>query len=144
MIKPIHVLIIEDNPADVDLMKESLEASKLHIELSVMTDGAESIEFLNCRGPYESVRHPDLILLDLNLPGKSGQEVLAEIKQHQNLKRIPVVVLTSSDAEKDVVKSYDLGANCYVIKPVDLKTFQMIVSAIGNLWFTVVKLPPTN
>ncbi len=140
--RPIQVLLVEDNPADVDLAREALEASRLHLEISVATDGIDAIEFLHGRGRHTGVPRPDLILLDLNLPRKSGRELLAEIKMNQELKRIPVVVLSSSEAEKDILQSYNLGANCYVTKPVDLRIFQSIVQGIEGFWFTIVKLPP--
>lgn len=142
MIKSVQVLLVEDNPADVDLAREALEASRLHLQISVATDGVEALEFLQRRGRYADAPRPDLILLDLNLPRKSGRELLADLKNDKDLKRIPVVVLSSSEAEKDVLQSYDLGANCYVTKPVDLRVFQSIVQGIEGFWFTIVKLPP--
>lgn len=138
----IHVLLVEDNPADVDLAREALEASRLHLEISVAMDGVDALDFLRARGRYSDVSRPDLILLDLNLPRKSGRELLAEIKMDPELKRIPVVVLSSSEADRDVLESYSLGANCYVTKPVDLRVFQSIVQGIEGFWFTIVKLPP--
>ncbi len=141
MSKGIHVLLVEDNAADADLTSETLEGSKLHVELSVAIDGVQALAMLNRRGEYASRARPDLILLDLNLPKKDGRQVLAEIKANPELRGIPVVILTSSDAEKDVAQSYALGANCYVTKPVDLGAFQSIVQAVEGFWFTVVKLP---
>jgi two-component system, chemotaxis family, response regulator Rcp1 len=139
--KPIHILLVEDNPADADLTRETFETSKLHLKLSVTVDGIQALEFLRRRTGYSRAPRPDLILLDLNLPKKDGREILAEIKADDNLRQIPVVILTSSDAEKDIAQSYALGANCYVTKPVDLKAFQTIVQAVEDFWFTVVKLP---
>jgi CheY-like chemotaxis protein len=141
MNKPIRILLVEDNPGDADLTKETLEAGKLHLEISVAVDGVEAVAYMLRKPPYADAELPDLVLLDLNLPKMSGQEVLAEIKQHAALREIPVVILTSSDAEQDIVKSYQLGANCYVTKPVGLVAFQTIVQSIENFWFTVVKLP---
>jgi len=139
----IHVLLVEDNPADADLTRETLETSKLRIELSVAVDGIQAMSMLRSRGAGAAGQYPDLILLDLNLPRMDGRQTLSEIKNDVALKHIPVVILTSSDAEKDVAQSYDLGANCYVTKPVDLRAFQNIVAAVEDFWFTVVKLPPT-
>lgn len=138
----LQVLLVEDNPADVDLARDALETSNLPLEISVATDGIEALEFLQGRGRYIGASRPDLILLDLNLPRKNGKELLAEIKLDKDLKRIPIVILSSSEAEKDVTQSYDLGANCYVTKPVDLKVFQAIVRGIEEFWFSIVKLPP--
>ena len=141
MNKPIRVLLVEDNPGDADLTKETLETGKFYLDISVVVDGALALAYLLREPPYENIEPPDLILLDLNLPKIDGQQVLKEIKQHEQLRQIPVVILTSSDAEQDIVKSYNLGANCYVTKPVGLVAFQSIVRAIENFWFTVVKLP---
>jgi len=138
---PIHVLLVEDNPADADLTRETLETSKLRLELSVAMDGIEAMRFLRREGEHVAAPRPDLILLDLNLPKKDGRQILIEIKADSQFRRIPVVILTSSDAERDVAQSYALGANCYVTKPVDLKAFQAIVQAVEDFWFTVVKLP---
>lgn len=137
----IHVLLVEDNPADADLTRETLETSKLRLELSVAMDGIEAMRFLRREGEHVGAPRPDLILLDLNLPKKDGRQILIEIKADSQFRRIPVVILTSSDAERDVAQSYALGANCYVTKPVDLKAFQAIVQAVEDFWFTVVKLP---
>jgi len=141
MDQPIHVLLVEDNPADADLTRETLETSKLHVELSVAVDGVQALEFLRRKGRFATAPRPDLILLDLNLPKKDGRETLAEIKADDDFRQIPIVVLTSSDAERDVAQSYALGANCYVTKPVDLRAFQTIVQAVEDFWFFVVKLP---
>jgi CheY-like chemotaxis protein len=141
MTTPIHVLLVEDNPGDACLTRDTLEQSKLLIKIAVTTDGDDALDYLLGRGDHVGVALPDLIVLDLNLPRVGGREVLAEMKRHEQLSRIPVVVLTSSDAEKDVLMSYKLGASCYVTKPVGLEAFQAIVKAIENFWFTVVKLP---
>jgi two-component system response regulator len=141
MEKKIEILLVEDNPGDVELTRENLESCKLANNLHVVNDGIAAMQFLTNQPPFADVPRPDLVLLDLNLPGKDGREVLAEIKKDQHLRRIPVVILTSSDAEVDIVKTYDLGANCYVQKPLDLARFERIVQAIEDFWFTVVKLP---
>ena len=138
---PIRVLLVEDNPGDADLTRESLEESRLRLEIDVAVDGAQALDRLFRRPPYEAADPPDLVLLDLNLPKVGGREVLARLKQDPILHAIPVVVLTSSDAEHDIVGSYELGANCYVTKPVGLDAFQSIVRSIEDFWFTVVKLP---
>ena len=141
MTKPIHVLLVEDNPADADLMRDTIESGKLHLDIATVRDGAEAIQYVRSQGAYANAPRPDLILLDLNLPKVNGRQVLAEIKGDADLRGIPVVVLTSSSAENDIAQSYDLGANCYVIKPVDLKAFQSIVQTVESFWFAVVKLP---
>ena len=136
MNRPIRVLLIEDNPGDADLTAETLEAGKLHVDIAVAPDGVAALSQLR-----EAREPPDLILLDLNLPKLDGREVLRQIKAHDELRRIPVVILTSSDAEQDIMRSYDLGANCYVTKPVGLDAFQAIVRSVEDFWFTVVRLP---
>ena len=141
MVKPIDILMVEDNLGDVRLTKESLNHAKVRNRLSVVGDGIEAIRYLRKEGPYSEVARPDLILLDLNLPKKSGHEILKEIKQDSSLKRIPVVVMTSSPAEEDIIKSYDLHANCYVTKPVDFVQFNKIVKSVEDFWMSVVKLP---
>jgi len=141
MSEPLQVLLVEDNPGDVDLTRESLEHSPLRIELTVAVSGTEALGILHRKGRFGSASRPDLVLLDLNLPGIDGRGVLAEIKQHAELRRIPVCVLTSSPAETDVVQSYDLGANCYVVKPIDFRTFQEILRKVENFWFTTARLP---
>lgn len=138
---PIQVLLVEDNPGDADLTRECLKTSQLQIELTVVVNGTQAISFLHKRGQFASSLTPDLILLDLNLPGLDGRAVLRNIKKDDKLRRIPVCVLSSSATEADVLESYHMGANCYVVKPIDFKTFQGIVYAIENFWFTVVKLP---
>ena len=139
--QPVEILLVEDNPGDVRLTREALRDGKIHTRLSVVSDGEEALDFLHRRGRFSNVPRPDLILLDLNLPRMSGQEVLAEIKQDQHLRRVPVVVLTSSEAEQDILASYDLNANCYITKPVDLTQFIRVVRSIEDFWLTVVKLP---
>ena len=141
MTTPIRVLLVEDNPGDAFLTRDTLEQSKLLIEIAITTDGEDALDYLLSRGAYVGVALPDLIVLDLNLPKLGGRELLAEMKQHPQLQGIPVVVLTSSDADRDVVMSYKLGASCYVTKPVGLEAFQAIVKSIESFWFTVVKLP---
>lgn len=138
---PLQVLLVEDNPGDADLTRESLEDGKLHVDITVLPDGEAALAYLKQQPPYQDARRPDLILLDLNLPRISGREVLAEIKSDPGLRAIPVVVLSSSAAEQDISKCYDLGANCYVTKPVGLAAFQSIVQAVENFWFTIVRLP---
>ncbi|HEX7364715.1 MAG TPA: response regulator [Dehalococcoidia bacterium] len=140
--KAIEILIVEDNPGDVRLTKEAMKDAKVLNELHVVKDGVEALAFLRRQGKYASAVRPDLILLDLNLPKKDGRAVLAEIKEDPQLKLIPVVVLTISKAEEDIIKSYELHANCYITKPVDLEQFMEVVKAIENFWLTVVKLPP--
>jgi CheY-like chemotaxis protein len=141
MNQPIKVLLVEDNPGDADLTRETLEDGKLLLKITVVSDGAQALDFLLRRPPFRNVWTPDLILLDLNLPKLSGREVLAEIQKHPQLRVIPVVVLTSSDSEQDISKSYEMGANCYVTKPVGLEAFQAIVRSVESFWFTVVRLP---
>ncbi|RJQ14695.1 MAG: response regulator [Nitrospiraceae bacterium] len=138
---PIEVLLVEDNPADVRLMKESLRDSKVRNNLHVVNDGEAAMSFLRREGKYSGVPQPDLIMLDLNLPKKDGREVLQEIKTDPALKHIPVVVVTTSSADEDIIKSYCLHANCFVTKPVDLDQFIKVVQAIEDFWFTIVKLP---
>ncbi len=137
----IKVLLVEDNPGDVRLTKEALKEGKMLNRVTVVGDGVEALSFLRRQGKYADAGQPDLILLDLNLPKKDGRQVLAEIKADPGLKRIPVVVLTTSSAEEDILKTYDLHANCYVTKPVDLEQFMRVVKSIEDFWITVVKLP---
>ncbi len=139
---PIEILLVEDNPGDVRLTKEALKEGKVTNKINVVMDGMEAMAFLHREGKYASAPKPDLILLDLNLPKKNGREVLSEIKMDSRLKCIPVVVLTSSQAEKDIVMTYNLHANCYITKPVDFGQFIDVVKSIENFWFNVVKLPP--
>ena len=140
-VKEIEILMVEDSPGDVRLAIEALKDAKIHNHLSVVSDGEEALAFLRRQGPYANAPRPDLILLDLNLPKKDGREVLKEIKQAENLKRIPVVILTISTAERDILRAYDLHANCYINKPVDFEQFTDVVKSIEDFWFTVVKLP---
>ena len=140
--KPIKILLVEDNPGDADLAREALEESKIKNDLYVVDDGEKAMQFLYRQGEYTSVPRPDLVLLDLNLPKKDGREVLKEIKSDPGLRRIPVVILTISKAEEDVLKSYDLHANCYITKPIDLSQFMKVVRSIEDFWLTIVKLPP--
>ena len=141
MKREIEILLVEDNPGDVRLTKEALNEGKILNNLNVVADGVEATAFLYQEGKYKDAPRPDLILLDLNLPKKDGREVLAEIKTHGNLRRIPVVILTSSAAEQDIVASYNLQANCYITKPVDLDQFLNVIKSIEHFWLTVVKLP---
>jgi two-component system, chemotaxis family, response regulator Rcp1 len=138
---PIEILLVEDNPGDVELTREALHDSKVHMRLSVVNDGVDALAFLRREGPHADAPRPDLILLDLNLPKKDGRAVLADVKGDPSLRHIPVVILTSSQAEQDILRAYDLHANCYVTKPVDLDQFITIVRSIEQFWFTVVKLP---
>ena len=140
-IKLADILLVEDNPGDVRLAKEALKESKLLNKLYAVEDGIEAMAFLRQEGDYADVPRPDLVLLDLNLPRKNGREVLAEIKADETLKRIPVVVLTVSRAEEDVLKSYNLHANCYISKPFDMEQFVKVVKSIEDFWFSIVKLP---
>jgi len=138
---PVEILLVEDNPGDYRLTQEALREGKVYNNLHWAKDGVEALEFLSQRGKYEGVPRPDIILLDLNLPKKDGREVLAEIKSDEALRPIPVVILTTSQAEEDVLRSYDLHANCYVTKPVDLEKFITVVQSIDRFWLTVVTLP---
>lgn len=139
--KSIEVLLVEDNPGDVRLITEALKDAKIHIHISVAPDGVEALALLRGEGKHSTAVLPDLILLDLNLPKMNGHELLAKIKQDKNLHRIPVVVVTSSKADHDIAASYDLHANCFVTKPVNLDQFFNVVEAIRDFWFVVVKLP---
>lgn len=138
----IDILIVEDNKGDARLIKEIFNESKLYNSLYFVSDGVEAMDFLRKSGKYANMPLPDLIILDLNLPKKDGREVLMEIKQDENLKHIPIVIMTISQADEDIIKSYNLHANCYVTKPIDLTQFMKVVKSIENFWFTVVKLPP--
>lgn len=140
--KGVEVLLVEDDPADVELTSEGLKSAKMSIRLNVVDDGIKAMQYLRKEGAYSSVERPDLILLDLNLPKKSGREVLLEIKADPGLKAIPVVVLTTSEAEADIVKCYDTGANCFITKPVGFDAFVKVVNTLEDFWFTVVKMPP--
>ncbi|MBU0996401.1 MAG: response regulator [Proteobacteria bacterium] len=140
-IRPIEILIVEDNPGDVDLAREAFANGKFNNEIQVAADGEEAMRFLKKEGEYVDATRPDLILLDLNLPRKDGREVLAEIKQNDDLKMIPVVILTTSQAEEDILRSYNLHANCYVTKPLDVKQFFKVVKSIKEFWMSIVVLP---
>jgi two-component system, chemotaxis family, response regulator Rcp1 len=142
--EPVEILLVEDNPGDVRLTKEALREGKVYNNLHWAKDGVEALEFLRREGKHAKAPRPDIILLDLNLPKKDGREVLEIIKGDDGLKHIPVVVLTTSKAEEDVVKSYALHANCYVTKPVDLEKFIVVVRSIDRFWLTVVTLPPSK
>lgn len=139
---PIEVLIIEDNPADVDLVKEAFRDGKLAINLVVAIDGEEAMTYLRKEHEYVSAKTPDLVLLDLNMPIKNGFEVLDEMKQDPELKRIPVIIMTISKTEEDVLKSYNLHANAYIIKPVELNQFISAIRSVEHFWLAIVKLPP--
>jgi two-component system, chemotaxis family, response regulator Rcp1 len=139
--RPIDILLVEDNPGDVRLTKELLKESKIHNNLTVIDNGEDALLFLRRTDKYPNASRPDLILLDLNLPRKNGSEVLASIKNDLELRRIPVVILTSSKAEEDIAKTYDLHANCYISKPVGLEQFAAVVKSIDDFWLTIVRLP---
>jgi len=140
--KPIEILLVEDSPSDTKLTKEALEAGKIANNLNCVVDGAEAMEYLRQKGKFAGKPRPDLIMLDLNLPRKDGREVLAELKADPDLKLIPVIVLTTSRSDKDVLRSYELNANCYITKPVDFEHFIDVVKSIEEFWLTVVTLPP--
>lgn len=139
--RPIEILLVEDNPADARLTKEALKEGKILNNLHLARDGVEAMDFLRRREPFGDAVRPDLILLDLNMPKKDGREVLAEVKGDEGLRSIPIVVMTSSKAEEDIIRSYNLHANCYVTKPVDLDQFLVVVKAIEDFWVSVVALP---
>jgi CheY-like chemotaxis protein len=141
-LKPIEILMVDDNLGDIRLTLEALKGSKVKNTIHVVHDGIEAMSFLHRQGNYAMAPRPDLILLDLNMPKKDGREVLAEIKSDEQLKSIPVVILTVSQAEEDILKTYNLHANCYISKPVDLDQFMNIVKSLEDFWFTIVKLPP--
>lgn len=140
----INILLVEDNPGDIRLTKEVLKEGKIRNSLSVVTDGEEALLFLKKEGPYKAAFTPDIILLDLNLPKKDGREVLSQIKEDNVLKLIPVIVLTTSDAEQDIINMYAHHANCYITKPVDFNQFINVIRSIENFWLTIVKLPKTD
>ncbi len=142
--RPIEILLVEDNPGDVRLTREALTEGKVNNNLYVAKDGVEALDFLLRQGEFSDAVQPDLILLDLNLPRMDGRELLARIKNEPDLRRIPVVILTTSKAEADIVKTYDLHANCYITKPVDLEQFIVVVQSIESFWMTIVKLPPNG
>ena len=139
--RPIEVLLVEDDPGDVELTREAMEVAKLAVNLRVVKDGEEAMLYLRKVGSYARAVRPDLVLLDLNMPRKDGREVLRDIREDPELTSLPVIVLTTSDSEEDVLSTYDIGANCYVTKPVGLDQFVKAVQSIGNFWFGLVKLP---
>jgi CheY-like chemotaxis protein len=140
-VTPARILLVEDNPGDVRLTREALKEGRIINELAVVSDGVEAMNYLRRGGKFAEAPRPDIILLDLNLPRKNGREVLAEIKSDDSLRRIPVVILTVSRAEEDILKSYDLHANCYISKPIDFDQFMKVVRTIENFWFSIVLLP---
>ena len=140
--KLVEILLVEDNPGDARLALEALKEAKVRNRVHIVEDGVQAMAFLHHEGAYANAPHPDVILLDLNLPKKDGREVLAEIKVDERLKRIPVVVLTVSKAEEDILKTYNLHANCFITKPLDLEQFLTVVKSIENFWLAVVTLPP--
>jgi chemotaxis family two-component system response regulator Rcp1 len=142
--RPVEILLVEDNPGDVRLMVEALKDAKVNNNLHVANNGETAMDFLRREGDYVDVPVPDLVMLDLNLPKKDGREVLAEIKEDPELKHIPVVVITTSAAEEDILKSYKLHANCYITKPVNFEQFIKVVHSIEEFWLTVVRLPGKN
>lgn len=139
--KPIHILLVEDNEGDIFLVTEALEEGKIVNKISVAKDGKEAIDFLDRKGKYQNAAMPDLILLDVNLPKKNGHEVLEYIKGQENLKQIPVIMLTTSSAEKDILLSYKNHANCFITKPVDVDSFLKVIYSIENFWINIVALP---
>ncbi len=143
-IKPIHILIVEDNEGDVLLISEALEEKKIVSKISVVKNGEQAIDFIEKQGVYQQVLLPDLILLDINLPRKNGHEVLQYIKETEHLKQIPVIMLTTSSSESDILKSYKNHANCYITKPVDVDNFLKAVTSIEEFWISLVQLPPNE
>lgn len=143
-IRTVEILLVDDNPGDIRLTQEALKDSKVLNNLHVVEDGLDALKYLRKEGEFKNEVTPDLILLDLNLPKRNGREVLSEIKEDELLKYIPVVILTISGAEEDILKSYELHANCYITKPVDMNQFVKIVRSIENFWFSIVKLPPNT
>lgn len=139
--RPAQILLVEDNPGDVRLTREALKDSRVINELTVVSDGVEAMQYLRAEDQYRGAPRPDLILLDLNLPRKNGHEVLAEIKADDSLQHIPIVVLTTSQAESDVLRSYELAANCYVAKPIEFDAFAEAIRSIESFWFSIVTLP---
>jgi two-component system, chemotaxis family, response regulator Rcp1 len=141
MTETINVLLVEDNAADVDLTREMLSSTKFNIKLFVATDGVEAIDYLNGAGSWSEPGHPTLVLLDLNLPRKDGRQVLAVLKNHDELRRIPVVILSSSNSKKEITSCYHLGANCYIVKPVELQAYRAIVRTLEDFWLGSAELP---
>jgi len=144
MTAPIDILLVEDNEGDVHLTQEALKSAKVRNRVHTASDGVEAMQFLRREGPFTDAPRPDLVLLDLNLPNMDGREVLEEMKADESLRTIPVVVVTSSAAEQDIVRTYALNANCYVTKPVDLKQFLHVIGSVGDFWLQIVKLPPKD
>ena len=142
--RAIGILLVEDNPGDVRLTREALKEAKVQNSLSVASDGVEAMAYLRREGAYSAAARPDIVLLDLNLPKKDGRQVLAEVKVDPELRRIPIVVLTTSKAEEDILKTYDLHANCFITKPVDFDKFVKVVQSIEHFWLSIVTLPPPN
>lgn len=140
-LKPINLLLVDDDTGDVELTLEIMNMSKIKLDINIVHDGVEAMRYLKKEGDYRDAKRPDLILLDLNMPKKNGNEVLQEIRQDPTLRTIPVVILTTSDADEDIMNTYALGANCYITKPVGLEQFKKVVEAIDSFWFTVVKYP---
>ena len=138
---PIEILLVEDNPADVRLTQEAFKESRVATRLHVVQDGVEAVAYLRRQGHYGTAARPDLVLLDLNLPKKDGRGVLADIKADESLRRIPVVILTTSESEQDIFRTYDLHANCFITKPVDFAEFMRVIRSIEDFWLTIVKLP---
>ncbi len=139
---PIEILLVENDPRDAQMTQIALKDSKISVNLNQVEDGVEAMAFLYKQGKYTSMPRPDIIFLDLNLPQKDGRQVLAEIREDEALRRIPVVIMTTSEAEEDILKAYNLAANCYIVKPIDLNQFVKVVQSIKNFWFTIVTLPP--
>ena len=139
--RPIEILLVEDNPGDVRLTQEAARETKVHNNIHVVSNGMDAMAFLRREGRFGAVPRPDLILLDLNMPGMDGREVLRQVKSDDKIRRIPVVIITSSQAEEDILRAYDLQASCYVTKPVDLDQFIKVVKNVENFWLTVVTLP---
>jgi chemotaxis family two-component system response regulator Rcp1 len=142
--RPIEILLVEDSPSDTELTVEAMHEAKVRNNLTVVEDGVQAMEFLRREGRFSESPRPDLIMLDLNLPRKDGREVLAEIKSDDNLKNIPVVILTTSRAEQDVLRAYNLHANCYIAKPVDFERFLEVVRSIESFWLFLLKMPPNG
>jgi len=144
MSRPIEILLVEDNPGDVRLAQEAFREGKLSNRLTVVGDGVEALAYMRRGGTYAASVRPDIVLLDLNLPKKDGRDVLAEVKGDEQLRRTPIIILTTSTSEQDILKAYDLHANCYITKPVDLEQFLTVVKSIEDFWLSIVKLPPPD
>ena len=141
IMKPIHVLLVDDDEADIELTKQALLTNKIKIDLDICFDGIEAMQYLRQEAPFENATRPDIVLLDLNMPRKDGRETLQDIRADENLKSLPVVILTTSEADTDIFKSYKLGCSCYVSKPVGMDEFSKVLQILKDCWFTVVKLP---